>query len=97
MKDFEQAYKLAEDMIVKYGMGDYDIYTFISNRSKDIIDKEIFDLLEKANNRSFEILDKSKDIIDELADLLIERNKLDRRTIELKIYRKLPNLLSSQY
>jgi cell division protease FtsH len=97
MKDFEQAYKLAEDMIVKYGIGDYDIYTFISNRSKDIIDKEIFDLLEKANNRSFEILDKSKNIIDELSDLLIERNKLDRRTIELKIYRKLPNLLSSQY
>ena len=97
MKDFEQAYKLAEDMIVKYGMGDYDIYTFISNRSKDIIDKEIFDLLEKANNKSFEILDKCKDVIDELSDLLIERNKLDRRTIELKIYRKLPNLLSTQY
>lgn len=97
MKDFEQAYKLAEDMIVKYGMGDYDIYTFMSDRSKDIIDKEIFDLLEKANDKSFEILDKCKDIIDELSDLLIDRNKLDRKTIELKIYRKLPTLLTTQY
>ena len=97
MKDFEQAYKLAEDMIIKYGMGDYDIYTFTSDRSKDIIDKEIFDLLEKANNKSFQILDNCKNILDDLSDLLIEKNKLDRRTIELKIYRKLPKLLSTLY
>ena len=74
-----------------------DGYVKIQDRSKDIIDKEIFDLLEKANNKSFQILENCKNILDDLSDLLIDKNKLDRRTIELKIYRKLPKLLSTLY
>ena len=96
-KDFEQAYKLAEDMIVKYGMGDYDIYTFNSDNSKDKIDKEIFELIEKANSKSLEIIGASKEVMNELADQLIDSKKLDRYAVEMKIYRKASYLLEKKF
>lgn len=96
-KDFEQAYKLAEDMIVKYGMGDYDIYTFNSDNSKDKIDKEIFELIEKANTKSLEIIEASKEVMNELADQLIDSKKLDRYSVEMKIYRKASYLLEKKF
>jgi len=96
-KDFEQAYKLAEDMILKYGMGEHDIYTFNSDKSKDIVDKNIFELISSANSKSLLLLNECKGIIDELSDILIDTKKLDRQTIEMKIYRKEPRLFNKKF
>ena len=96
-KDFEQAYKLAEDMVLKYGMGEHDIYTFNSDKSKDIVDKNIFELISSANDKSLVLLNECKGIIDELSDLLIDTKKLDRQTIEMKIYRKEPRLFNKKF
>ena len=40
-KDIEEAYRLAEQMIVKFGMGKKMIYTSFSEDSKSFIDKDI--------------------------------------------------------
>ena len=74
--DFEQAYKLAESMIIKYGMG--------SNKSKENIDNQIFELLEKADKKASFVLSECKQLIDELAESLIENKKLDRDSVEMK-------------
>ena len=92
-KDFEEAYKLAEQMIVKYGMGKNNIYPYYSDKSKEIIDKEISELLNEAANTSKNLIEKSKNLIEELSEILIKEKVLKREKIEMKIYRKYRYLL----
>ena len=92
-KDFMEAYKLSEQMIVNYGMGKKNIYSKKSDKSKEMIDFEIMDLLNEASKESKIIIEKSKDLIDELSVKLIEDSVLKRDTIEHKIYRKYSYLL----
>jgi cell division protease FtsH len=92
-KDFEEAYKLAEQMIVKYGMGKNNIYPYYSDKSKEIIDREISELLNEAANTSKSLIEKSKNLIEELSDVLIKEKVLKRDKIEMKIYRKYRYLL----
>ena len=96
-KDFQQAYQLAEDMIVKYGMGNSNIYTFTSDKSKEIIDKEIDQLIHDADTKSIEILNECKELMDTLSNKLIDTNKLDRNSIELAFYRQAPSLLTKKF
>lgn len=96
-KDFQQAYQLAEDMIVKYGMGNSNIYTFTSDKSKEIIDKEIEQLIHDADTKSIEILNECKELMDTLSNRLIDTNKLDRNSIELAFYRQAPGLLTKKF
>jgi cell division protease FtsH len=96
-KDFQQAYQLAEDMITKYGMGSSNIYTFTSDKSKEIIDNEIDQLIHDADTKSTEILDQCKELMDILSNKLIDTNKLDRNTIELAFYRQAPGLLRKKF
>jgi|SaaInlV_100m_DNA_5_1039725.scaffolds.fasta_scaffold126668_1 ATP-dependent Zn protease len=63
-------------MIIKYGMG--------SNKSKENIDNQIFELLEKADKKASFVLSECKQLIDELAESLIENKKLDRDSVEMK-------------
>jgi len=63
-------------MIIKYGMG--------SNKSKENIDNQIFKLLEKADKKTSFVLSECKQLIDELAESLIENKKLDRDSVEMK-------------
>ncbi len=92
-KDFEEAHKLAEQMIIKYGMGKNNIYPNSSDRSKEIIDKEIFDLLNEATEVSTDLVNKSQDLIEELSEVLIKEKVLKRNSIEMKIHRKYRYLL----
>ena len=91
-KDFEEAYKLAEQMIVSYGMGSQNIYPYSSDKSKELIDKEVTNLLEKANNKSRNIIEHSKELMEELCPILIKDQLLTRDSIEMKIYRRYPSL-----
>ena len=91
-KDFEEAYKLAEQMVVNYGMGGQSIYPYASDKSKELIDNEVTKLLDKAITKSRYIINNSKELMEELCPILISKKVLDRETIEMKIYRKYPKL-----
>ncbi|VVU95707.1 ATPase family associated with various cellular activities (AAA) [seawater metagenome] len=91
-KDFSEAYKLAEQMIVTYGMGSKNIFPYASDKSKEMIDNEVSNLLEKALEKSRNIITNSKELMEELCPILIEDQALSRDTIEMKMYRKYPSL-----
>ena len=92
-KDFEEAHKLAEQMILHYGMGKESIYSINSDKSKEVIDNEIVNLINSAIKVSRYIIEKSKELIEELVDKLIAEKSLNREAIEMKIYRKYKWLL----
>ena len=91
-KDFEEAHKLAEQMILSYGMGSQNIYSFASDKSKELIDKEVSSLISEAITRSRFILENSVELMKEICPILIKTQVLTRDTIEMKIYRKYPHL-----
>lgn len=75
INDFEEAFKLAEKMILYYGMGKEAIYPSRSEKYKEIIDVEIAELLNSAYGYAEFILRQSKDLILEGAEML-QREKL---------------------
>ena len=91
-KDLEEAHKLAEKMILSYGMGSKNIYSFASDKSKEIIDEEVSSLILDAVERSRYILENSIMLMEEICPILIKMQVLTRDTIEMKIYRKYPHL-----
>lgn len=75
-KDLDEAYKLAQNMIIQYGMGKQNIYPDLSDQSKYLIDQEVNFLLIKANDAALEIMVKSKDFILECSKILRETHVL---------------------
>ena len=75
INDFEEAFKLAEKMIVYYGMGKKVIYPSTSEKYKEIIDNEVFNLLNEAYAYSEIIVQNSKSLIAECAEIL-KRDKI---------------------
>ena len=75
INDFEEALKLAEKMIIYYGMGGNVIYPSLSEKYKELIDIEVIGLINEAYKCSEEIIEKSKDLIFETSELL-KRNKI---------------------
>lgn len=75
-KDLDEAYKLAQNMIIQYGMGKQTIYPDLSDQSKYLIDQEVNMLLVKANDAAVEILTKSKAFMLECAKQLKETHTL---------------------
>ena len=80
-------------MILHYGMGKESIYSINSDKSKEVIDNEIVNLINSAIKVSRYIIEKSKELIEELVDKLIAEKSLNREAIEMKIYRKYKWLL----
>ena len=60
INDFEEAFKLAEKMIVYYGMGKKIIYPSLSETYKEKIDNEVFNLINDAYAYSEFIIKNSK-------------------------------------
>jgi cell division protease FtsH len=75
INDFEEALKLAQQMIVYYGMGKQVIYPSMSDKYKEMIDSEVATLLNSAYEYAEFIIRNSKDLIQEGAELL-KRDKL---------------------
>jgi cell division protease FtsH len=76
INDFEEAFKLAEKMIVYYGMGKHKIiYPSLSDKYKEMIDNEVADLIDDANNYATFILKNCKELMQEGAEML-KRDKL---------------------
>ena len=79
-------------MILSYGMGSKNIYSFASDKSKELIDEEVSSLISDAVERSRYILENSVDLMNDICPILIKTQVLTRDTIEMKIYRKYPHL-----
>jgi ATP-dependent Zn protease len=75
INDFEEALKLAQQMIVYYGMGKQIIYPSMSDKYKEMIDSEVANLLHSAYEYAEFIIRNSKDLIEEGAEIL-KRDKL---------------------
>lgn len=74
--DFEEATKLAHNMICYYGMGEKLIYPNTSEKYKEIIDDEIAGLIEKAYVYGYQIIHNAKQLIEEGAKLLKENKQV---------------------
>jgi ATP-dependent Zn protease len=75
INDFEEALKLAEKMIIYYGMGTNVIYPSLSEKYKELIDIEVIKLINEAYRCSEIIIENSKDLIYETSELL-KKDKL---------------------
>jgi len=70
INDFEEALKLAEKMVVYYGMGKKIIYPSMSDKYKEMIDGEVSSLINDAYGYAEFIVRNSKDFLIEGADML---------------------------
>ena len=62
-KDIEEAYRLAETMILKFGMGKKTVYAHSSDSSKEFIDRDIERIIESAYQTAYVIVSESIEII----------------------------------
>jgi cell division protease FtsH len=93
INDFEEAYNLAEKMILYYGMGTQYIFPKNSEKYKEMIDNEILCLILEAQKYAETIISQSKDFIIECADLLKKEKVLTIDTLNSIIYNKYNELL----
>lgn len=89
INDFEEALKLAEKMIIYYGMGNNIIYPSLSEKYKEIIDIEVINLLDDAYKCAYILIKNSTEFIIETSEILREEKiiKVD----------KLNELLNTKY
>jgi cell division protease FtsH len=80
-KDFEEAYQLAYNMVVQYGMGQQNIYPSSSDASKHVIDQEVNTLILKAQEDTLKIITENKDLIYKCKELLKKSNVLKAEQI----------------
>ena len=80
-QDLEQAFSLAKNMIINYGMGKQNIYPDMSDQSKFLIDQEVNKLLVMANDHARLIILKTKPLMQDCAAKLKEDKLLKRDQI----------------
>ena len=98
INDFEEAFKLAEKMIVYYGMGKKIIYPNLSETYKEKIDNEVFNLINDAYAYAEFIVKNSKDLIHESAQILKQEKILTSETlIDLMRKDKYKNIFDLKY
>jgi cell division protease FtsH len=95
--DFEEALKLAEKMIVYYGMGKNVIYPSMSEKYKEMIDEEVAKLIHDAYGYTEFILRNSKDLMQEGAELLKRDKLLKADTLVELMNTKYTSVLSLKY
>jgi len=104
LSDLEKVTKQARAMVTIYGLSDkvgnltyYDSsgqseYGFTkpySERTAELIDKEISDIIEKQYKRAIDLLEKHKDKLTELAEVLLNKEVIFKDNLE-KIFGKRP-------
>ena len=73
-QDLEQAFSLAKNMILNYGMGKQNIYPDMSDHSKYLIDQEVNKLLMMANDHARIIILDAKALIIDTSNILKVKN-----------------------
>jgi cell division protease FtsH len=79
LNDFEEALKLAERMVLYYGMGSNVIYPSNSEKYKELIDNDVTHLINNAYNCAYLLIVNSKDFIYETSEIL-KKDKLIKAT-----------------
>ena len=82
INDFEEALKLAQKMIVYYGMGKKIIYPHMSDAYKEKIDDEVIDLINQAYECAEFIVRNCKELILEGADISKDKQILTAEDLE---------------
>ena len=93
INDFEEALKLAQQMIVYYGMGKQLIYPSNSDKYKEIIDNEVLSLLDQAYEYTEYLIMNSKELILEGSTILKRDKILTADTLMNVINLKYKNIL----
>ena len=93
LNDFEEALKLAEKMVIYYGMGTNVIYPSSSDKYKELIDNDVIELINKAYSYAEIILRKSKKLIQETSEILKKDKYLSADIIHDVINRNHKHLL----
>ena len=91
-QDLEQAFALAKNMILHYGMGKQNIYPDMSDQSKFLIDQEVNKLLLMANDHARIMILKTKQLMQDCAAKLKEDKLLKPEQIIEIIDRKYPEV-----
>jgi cell division protease FtsH len=93
INDFEEALKLAERMILYYGMGSNIIYPSSSEKYKAMIDNEVIELINNAYAYAELIITECKELIYETSELLKKDKLLKADKIEELINSKYKHVL----
>jgi cell division protease FtsH len=93
INDFEEALKLAERMILYYGMGSNIIYPSSSEKYKAMIDNEVIELINNAYAYAELIISECKELIYETSELLKKDKLLKADKIEELINSKYKHVL----
>jgi cell division protease FtsH len=93
INDFEEALKLAEKMILYYGLGEKIIYPSNSEKYKEMIDNEITHLIQDAYGYAEFIIHQSMDFIYEGAELLKENKVVKAEELLLLMKQNHPHIL----
>jgi ATP-dependent Zn protease len=75
LNDFEEALKLAEKMVLYYGMGSNVIYPSNSEKYKELIDNDVIELINSAYSCAQMLIIACKELIYETSEML-KRDKL---------------------
>ncbi len=94
INDFEEALKLAEKMVLYYGMGSNVIYPKNSEKYNAMIDDEVVLLIEQAHKASEHIIRDAKDFVYEGAELLKKENIIQADALMQILHSKYRYLLS---
>ena len=93
LNDFEEALKLAEKMILYYGMGKNIIYPSTSEKYKEMVDNEVVELIGEAYKFSQLIIEHCKDLILETSEILKKEKLLKADKLHEIIHTKYKHIL----
>jgi ATP-dependent metalloprotease FtsH len=95
LNDFEEALKLAEKMVLYYGMGSNIIYPSNSEKYKELIDNDVIELINNAYNCAQMIIITCKDLICETSEMLKRDKLLKADALNTILNEKYSHLLST--
>jgi cell division protease FtsH len=93
LNDFDETLKLAEKMVLYYGLGTSAIYPSHSEKYKEIIDDQVAGLIQDAYNMALMILKQCKPLIVECANILKRDKILKIDQLMQLIQTKYPDIL----
>ena len=86
--DFSQAKKMAERMILDYGMGKKTIIPHGSEKYKEMLDNEIDDIIIESYYATKSLLQKMEPLLKDCSETLVKEQSLKEEDIQIKIKNK---------
>ena len=93
LNDFEEALKLAEKMVLYYGMGSNVIYPSNSEKYKELIDNDVIELINSAYSCAQMLIIACKELIYETSEMLKRDKLLKADALNTLINEKYNNLI----